>query len=150
MNLKQELEKRGANDSQLRSKTLEMVEEIIAEESGAIDKIGYESAKSIKREITESVRAAESIAKRLRQDAWQWEDTYKKVKNAEVNPSTAEVVGFYKYMLNATLECIGATPSDDIVHSQVIGQAVESIGYIVWKCIDEGIIQGNERKPRVY
>lgn len=140
MNLKAEMEKRGAGPTQVNSKSVAMVEQIIAEESGAIDRIGYEAATRIKDEIRAEVTKAQAGTKMLKEATQEFNEAYRKINGMNMNPQTAEIVALYKTLLNTTMECIGAETGWNYADSEVVRQAVEGSSYIIWKCLDEGVI----------
>lgn len=140
MNLKAEMKKRGASPTQLESKSVAMIEQIIAEESGAIDRIGYETATMIRDEIRAEVTKAQVKTEMLKEATQEFNEAYKKINGMNTNPQTAEIVALYKTLLSTTMECIGAEIGENYADSEVVRQAVEGSSYIIWKCLDEGVI----------
>lgn len=149
MDIKEILRKRGANDQQLNSKTVKMIEEAIAEMSSEeLGGVSAEEAVKIKNEMNEmaskiardifnyhSLTLVLDSGQRRANDAREALDNSLKAYEsiAKFIPTTGDVliaVAAYSGILEATKKILGEDLSDEVLKS-----AIEAASYGAWRSV---------------
>jgi hypothetical protein len=141
MNIKEEMEKRGAATVQMESKTLAMVEDILAEASDdEIKDAGMNAVRGIYDQICEANRKAASIRASLAYEVEKAEDKIRRAEAAaKISPETAQGICMFESIIHAVKDCFG----EENMTEEIMCKAIEAGSYGVWR----GIM--GESKPLV-
>lgn len=146
MNIREAMEKKGANKAQLESRTVEMIEEIIAENEGVVSSTAscykqtleanlkrYNSAVSL---LAREIDRLESKSKALRGEFSKTQaDVSKAVSQYEQkiieDSRMKDALIMYSHMLGITKEVFG----EENMTESVMMQAIEAGSYAIWRGI---------------
>lgn len=146
MNIREAMEKKGANKAQLESRTVEMIEEIIAENEGVVSSTAscykqtleanlkrYNSAVSL---LAREIDRLESKSKELRGEFSKTQaDVSKAVSQYEQkiieDSRMKDALIMYSHMLGITKEVFG----EENMTESVMMQAIEAGSYAIWRGI---------------
>lgn len=146
MNIREAMEKKGANKAQLESRTVEMIEEIIAENEGVVSS----TASFYKQTLEANLRKYNSAVSLLAREIDRLERGSKELKGefsktqADVSKAVSQyeqkiiedsrmkdALIMYSHMLSITKEVFG----EENMTENVMMQAIEAGSYAIWRGI---------------
>ena len=149
MNIKEMLAEKGANQAQLESKTVRMMENIIAETTDdELKRVGAEIADKRKTDLAFAIREASRLEASLDRKKREVEAAAYKIENA-VKPSdeNAQAIWVYKRTLEATSEVFGKD-----IDAEVMVAAITAASYGMWRSImgeSKPLIEYNGKPRRI-
>lgn len=139
MDLRKELKKYGLTETQMNAKAVSCMEDIVINNSNAIDKMAFdrlnsEVAKSaeVLKKINESAARNEDMMNRAEKAVREYKNYADSLKNnAILNPDTRDALNLYTSMLTATKEIFG----EENLTENVMIKLLETASYGMWRSI---------------
>lgn len=134
MDLYAKLIERGAQKSSAESTATKMLEEILAEEAGYLYEGGAEKACKIARAIENNISRCSKMVSDHSELLGKLERALNEGEKVFVSDETANAIGAYKGILQATQEVFG----EENMTVEVMRAACEAGSYIAWRTIMGG------------
>lgn len=135
MNLKDELRERGASEVQLTSKTLSMVEDILAEASGdEVKEMGMECLRDAVADATKAISTIDNKRRSLEWSIGKADEVAKRLSASSqvviLDDDNSQAVELFRKTLCAVKEVFGDSLSDEVMTT-----AIQAASYGMWRSI---------------